>query len=116
MPKDIALSDTGAVIFTSDHDVVAIAPPFPVTQSIVFENYNQSELQRVIETKLTIGIVLLRLGRYAVGVLDGNKLIASKTDSRYVKNRHRAGGSSQRRFMRSRERLIRELYLSLIHI
>lgn len=110
MPKDIALSDTGAVIFTSDHDVVAIAPPFPVTQSIVFENYNQSELQRVIETKLTIGIVLLRLGRYAVGVLDGNKLIASKTDSRYVKNRHRAGGSSQRRFMRSRERLIRELY------
>ena len=110
MPKDIVLSDTGVVIFTSDHDVVAIAPPFPVRESRVFENYNHSELQRVIETKLTIGVVLLRLGRYAVGVLDGNKLIASKTDSRYVKNRHRAGGSSQRRFMRSRERLIRELY------
>ena len=57
-----------------------------------------------------IGVILLRLGRYAVGVLRGDRLIASKTDSRYMKNRHRAGGQSQRRFARSRERLIRELY------
>ena len=59
---------------------------------------------------LTIGVVLLRLGRYAVAVLRGDKLLATKTDSRYMKNRHRAGGQSQRRFARSRERLIRELY------
>ena len=110
MPKGITLSETGAVIFASAHDVVAIAPPFPVKQSMVFENYDHSELRRILETKLTVGIILLRLGRYAVGVLEGDRLIASKTDSRYVKNRHRAGGSSQRRFMRSRERLIRELY------
>ena len=50
------------------------------------------------------------MGRYAVAVLRGDELIATKTDSRYVKSRHRAGGSSQRRFMRSRDRLIRELY------
>ena len=37
-------------------------------------------------------------------------LVASKTGSRYVKNRHRAGGTSQHRFARSRERLIRELF------
>ena len=37
-------------------------------------------------------------------------MLASKTGSRYVKSRHRAGGSSQRRFERSRERLVRELY------
>ena len=53
---------------------------------------------------------MIRLGRYAVGVLDGDALVASKTDTRYVKSRHRAGGSSQRRFERSRERLVRELY------
>ena len=57
-----------------------------------------------------IGVILLRLGRYAVGVLRGERLVASKTDSRYMKSRHRAGGQSQRRFARSRERLIRELY------
>ena len=50
------------------------------------------------------------MGRYAIGVVRGDKLLASKTDTRHVKNRHRAGGSSQRRFMRSRDRLIRELY------
>jgi peptide subunit release factor 1 (eRF1) len=55
-------------------------------------------------------VVLLRLGRFAVGVLNGDKLVASKTEGRYVKNRHKAGGSSQRRFERSRERLVRELY------
>ena len=57
-----------------------------------------------------IGVVLLRLGRYAVGVLRGDTLVASKTGTRHVKSRHRAGGSSQRRFERSRERLVRELY------
>ena len=45
-----------------------------------------------------------------MGVLRGESLVATKTDSRYMKNRHRAGGQSQRRFERSRERLIRELY------
>ena len=64
----------------------------------------------MLENEYVLGIVLLRLGRYAIGVLRGNRLIASKTDSRYMKNRHRAGGQSQRRFERSRERLIRELY------
>ena len=64
----------------------------------------------MLDTEYVLGIVLLRLGRYAIGVLRGNRLIASKTDSRYMKNRHRAGGQSQRRFERSRERLIRELY------
>ena len=59
---------------------------------------------------MVVGVVLLRLGRYAVGVLRGETLATSKTDTRYVKNRHRKGGSSQRRFERSRERLVRELF------
>ena len=64
----------------------------------------------VLDSRPVVGIVLLRLGRYAVAVLRGNRLLATKTDTRYVKNRHRKGGSSQRRFERSRERLVRELY------
>ena len=34
----------------------------------------------------------------------------SKSGTRHVKNRHRKGGSSQRRFERSRERLMREYF------
>mgnify|MGYP001428063556 FL=1 len=57
-----------------------------------------------------VAVVLVRLGRYAVALMDGQELVETKTEGRQMKNRHKAGGSSQRRFERSRERLIRELY------
>ena len=37
---------------------------------------------------------LVRLGGYAIGVFDGEQLVASKVGSRFVKNRHKKGGSS----------------------
>lgn len=103
-------SETGLVVFIGKEKSVAISPPFPLSEDIESTGASTGRLRDFMERKLVVGIVLLRLGRYAVGVLDGEKLVASKTDSRYVKNRHRAGGSSQRRFERSRERLIRELF------
>jgi hypothetical protein len=57
-----------------------------------------------------VGVILLRLGRFSVGVFKGELLLTSKTDARYVKGRHRAGGSSQRRFERIREKQIYELF------
>ena len=103
-------SDTGIAIFIGQGRAIAICPPFPLKGDISRSGFVASPLLRLLETEYVIGIVLLRLGRYAVGVLRGNRLIASKTAGRYMKNRHRAGGQSQRRFERSRERLIRELY------
>jgi hypothetical protein len=50
-----------------------------------------------------IGLLLARRGGYAVGVADGDKLVSSKVDSRYVQGRTAAGGSSQQRFARRRE-------------
>ena len=45
----------------------------------------------------------MRLGGYAVGVFEGEQLVASKVGSRFVKNRHKKGGSSANRFRRRRE-------------
>jgi hypothetical protein len=45
----------------------------------------------------------VRLGGYAVGVFDGERLVTSKVGSRFVKNRHKKGGSSSNRFRRRRE-------------
>ena len=84
--------------------------PFPSRKTGIADGNDASGLDEVYERDVTVGVVLLRMGRYAIGVVRGEKLLASKTDTRHVKNRHRAGGSSQRRFMRSRDRLIRELY------
>ena len=82
----------------------------PIPMDAIMQDQDILMLEDIFQEKPTVGVVLLRLGRFAVGVLSGGSLIASKTEGRYVKNRHKAGGSSQRRFERSRERLVRELY------
>ena len=53
--------------------------------------------------------MLVRLGGYAFGVFEGERLVASKVGSRFVKGRHKAGGSSANRFRRRREGQEREL-------
>ena len=53
----------------------------------------------------TVGVLLVRLGGYAVGVFTGSppRLVSSKTGSRPVHGRSAAGGWSQHRFARRRE-------------
>ena len=48
------------------------------------------------------GVLLVRRGRWAVGVFDGPQLVVSKVDSRQVQGRTAAGGWSQQRFARRR--------------
>ncbi|HEX6467577.1 MAG TPA: Vms1/Ankzf1 family peptidyl-tRNA hydrolase, partial [Streptosporangiaceae bacterium] len=43
-----------------------------------------------------VGVFLVRLGGYAVGAFDGERLVISKTGSRPVHGRSSAGGWSQR--------------------
>jgi hypothetical protein len=53
-----------------------------------------------------VGVLLVRLGGYATGVFAGpdQRLVASKVGSRLVHGRSAAGGTSQRRFARRREK------------
>jgi hypothetical protein len=54
----------------------------------------------------TVGVLLVRLGGYAAGVFAGSppRLVASKVGSRLVHGRSAAGGTSQHRFARRREK------------
>ena len=54
-----------------------------------------------------VGVLLVRLGGFAVGVFAGGELVASKVDSRQVHGRAAAGGWSQKRFARRREGQVR---------
>jgi hypothetical protein len=47
-------------------------------------------------------VLLVRRGRWAVGVFSGTELVASKVDARLVQGRTAAGGWSQQRFARRR--------------
>jgi hypothetical protein len=50
-----------------------------------------------------IGLLLARKGAVAVGIADGDELVASKVDTHYVQGRTAAGGWSQHRFARRRD-------------
>ena len=59
------------------------------------------------EAERTVGVLLVRLGGYAAGVFTGPAaahLAASKVGSRLVHGRSAAGGQSQQRFARRREK------------
>ncbi|BCJ35098.1 hypothetical protein Athai_26010 [Actinocatenispora thailandica] len=55
-----------------------------------------------------VGLLLVRRGAHAVGVADGDRLVSSKVDTRYVQGRTAAGGWSQQRFARRRDKQTRE--------
>ncbi|NED98641.1 acVLRF1 family peptidyl-tRNA hydrolase [Phytoactinopolyspora halotolerans] len=57
-----------------------------------------------------VGVLLVRKGGHAAGVFVGRELVASKVGSRHVQGRSAAGGQSQQRFARRREKQAREAY------
>ena len=103
-------SETGAALFLAADASYLVLPPFPVAQESAHCGWEAGPLRGLMAQSRLVGVVLLRLGRYAVGVYRGRTLLTSKTDTRQVHGRHRAGGSSQRRFERRREKQARELF------
>ena len=105
-----AQSGTGVVGLQSGSHRLLVIPPFPVEANSLTPGWNVAPLRELLEGRYTVGVILLRLGRFSVAVYRGEELQSSKTDARYVKGRHRAGGSSARRFERIREGQMRKIY------
>ena len=103
-------SATGIAAFRVGDVGLALQPPFPLSIAQLSEGIDGQPLLSLFASPLTIGVALVRLGRYAIAVYEGQQLAASKTDTRYVKGKHHAGGTSQRRFQRVRENQIHRLY------
>lgn len=99
-------SPTGIVIFSwKQKGDILILPPFPVERNEIFYDrvFRTEQFKNLITKKYVLGIILLRLGEYAVGIFEGNKLILSKCGKRLVRAKHRKGGYSQARFQRIRK-------------
>ena len=110
LPAGLIESETGLVLLWSDDCKYVLVPPFPVDLNQLFPAWDTSYLRALLDKKYLLGVVLLRLGGYSVGVFEGDQLLTSKTGTRFVKGRHKAGGQSQRRFARRREEQARELF------
>ena len=104
-------SSTGLVAFRIGDAGLALLPPFPMDAIGLEPGIRDEPLLSLLASRLTVGVAMVRLGRYAIAVYQGQRLVVSKTDTRYVKSRHHAGGTSQQRFRRVRENQIHRLYV-----
>ena len=93
----------GAARFETEGETIVARPPFPLRHTGEYEVVRVGPLLEEIAEDHRVGAVLVRLGGYAVGVFEGERLVASKVGQRLVHGRHRAGGSSANRFRRRRE-------------
>ncbi len=114
LPKSALKSPTGlALLYTkndeSQHEPrLAIAPPFPIQTEA--ETTDRETLLQSIDPPLHVAIILIRYGYVAIAIAHDETIIISKTDTRWVPNKHRAGGQSANRFKRSREKWAREFF------
>ncbi len=104
--KVTTASSTGAAIYRAEGHIRLLIPPFPIRDTVLFNAIDTTPLRSVLEHNYTIGLVLVRLGSYAVGVCRGDKLVNSKVGTGLIHGRHRQGGSSSHRFERHRDKQI----------
>jgi hypothetical protein len=99
----------GEVRIEAPSELIVVRPPFGLAHEGEYETVELAPLFEALAADHVVAALLVRLGGYAVGVFDGERLVASKVGSRFVKGRHKKGGSSQARFRRRREEQARAL-------
>src|SRR3954454_19323166 len=95
---DVRVEDGGVRITCADTTPVSLRAPFgwPPGPALL------TGFTAAAREPRTAAVLLVRRGRWAVGVFIGTELVASKVDSRLVQGRTAAGGWSQQRFARRR--------------
>jgi Actinobacteria/chloroflexi VLRF1 release factor len=99
----------GQALFERDSETVTVRPPFGLGHEGEYDFVHVEPLLEALATDRLVGALLVRLGGFAVGVFEGETLVASKVGTRNVHGRHRKGGMSSSRFRRRREEQAREL-------
>jgi Actinobacteria/chloroflexi VLRF1 release factor len=99
----------GAARIEHGNEVTIVRPPFGLEHEGEYEVVRLERLFEALAGDHVVAALLVRLGGYAVGVFEGERLVASKVGSRFVKGRHKKGGSSANRFRRRREEQARAL-------
>jgi hypothetical protein len=99
----------GAARIEVPSEVIVVRPPFGLAHEGEYEKVRLEPLFDALAADHVVAALLVRLGGYAVGIFEGERLVASKVGSRFVKGRHKKGGSSANRFRRRREEQARAL-------
>jgi peptide subunit release factor 1 (eRF1) len=115
LPEDLAKhmieSPTGAILFWGPHHRYLVMPPFPFKEERTSPTCEIEPLHALLQQKYLFGLILVRLGAYAIGVVQGEQLLSSKVGTGLVHARHRQGGSSSHRFERHREKQMETFFV-----
>jgi peptide subunit release factor 1 (eRF1) len=115
--REISHSTTGIALFWGEQHKYLVLPPFPTTEKLIAQGYDTERIRDLMAQDLTIALVMVRLGAYAVGVFHNEKLLSSKVGTGLVHGRHRQGGSSAHRFERHREKQMEYFFTRVcIHV
>jgi hypothetical protein len=96
---EVTLDDAGVVHVTcADTTTLVLRAPFDWSPGPAL----LSSFTAAARQPRRAAVLLVRRGRWAVGVFDGADLVVSKVDARLVQGRTAAGGWSQQRFARRR--------------
>src|SRR5437773_3094487 len=101
--------EAGSVRIELPEETLTVRPPFGLVHEGSYETVELGPLFDALGQDHVVAALLVRLGGFAVGVFEGERLVASKVGSRFVKGRHKKGGSSSGRFRRRREEQARAL-------
>jgi hypothetical protein len=104
--KIIDTSPNGIAVFRAEDQLRLVVPPLPIQEKVIFQSNETAPLRAMLEHEYIIGVVLVRLGSYGIGVCRGEKLVSSKVGTGLIHGRHRQGGSSSHRFERHRDKQI----------
>jgi len=99
----------GAARIEAASETIVVRPPFGLAHEGDYEAVRLEPLFKALAADHVVAALLVRLGGYAVGVFEGERLVVSKVGSRFVKGRHKKGGSSSGRFGRRRDEQARAL-------
>jgi hypothetical protein len=95
---DVALAAEAVQITCADTTTAVLRAPFDWTPGPAL----LSAFTAAARQPHRAAVLLVRRGRWAVGVFDGADLVVSKVDARLVQGRTAAGGTSQQRYARRR--------------
>jgi len=94
------------IVIASKENSLFIGLPFPFNE---LKPRSCKEIISILNNEITVGVLFFELGSWVSGIIKYKEVLLSKRGSRYVKGKHKAGGQSQRRFERNREKWIEEL-------
>ena len=95
---DVALDGDAVRVTCADTTTMTLRAPFGWTPGAAL----LTSFTAAAREPRRAAVLLVRRGRWAVGVFDGAELVVSKVDARQVQGRTAAGGWSQQRFARRR--------------